>query len=1358
MYNNKSDKLYLNESLEVPTYGIQAITPLPTPISTSTSFISTSSTTTSPHLILADSGAQCSITNLSNARLFGSTPTTTHETNIHFQNGSGGSSTSSTTFPLSSKINIDSQIYPNHTVRQSIANIGDIIDEKPGRAVIFTAEGIYATSVVPKFSDAETLLKGCRRAEDKLWYFKSPNLPPPPRLPVNNLLQTSTLTNAENAFLLSCILPCSPKYISHALKYNFVDPHFINRTTWNNNIPQTHEQIMRGNLAGARKNAATGKPSVLIAKLEDVDDPDYFYPPSPIREADTAKARIRIYDMIPQIWDGRVDMDPTGDYPTTSSQGNKRVVIFLSATGHKYVLPCRDHSGKELARVWLLAYDYLSRGSCVIQMMYSDNECPAELRTAFDSKKVVYSFSAPNDKRSLRAERAIRTWKNFFVAIRAGVSSDYPEKQWDLLIEGCNFYLAIVTPSRRNRFISTYADLFGQPNWRAIILAPLGCKVEVNVPSGTRTSWGDRSEAGFYLGPVVETGFRVHRVYVCSTRTPRETNAVGFLPENIKFPGVTAVEELSSAVDDITQALERMTAGPSPNAVKLTGIAKTITQSLRELTAIYDNKSSPPPSSTTSTSTSTSSSSPSTSSPSTSSLSPSTSSSSSTPVTAQVQRVPKPNLKVPANNISTSKPSKSQVQFTSETKGIGQQHAMQLRPPAAPRPNIPITHPTPPQALYPPPDLDFIPLQSGIVEKMVPFKEVLSKKQLAAKRRLGIDSMRASSPPSSSINTFSSKNSRFSINTVNSSPISVERAKMLAKCQKDLERLACNSVQTASSADLNTQENGKGITWTSVKRSSERPLWMQAYHEELERLHDETKCITFEHFSAKPKFELAVYTSNQLKVKRVDGEINRRVRTTFGGDMVKDMPGERFAPTASMEMVKIHAASVASKPGRKVVYGDISNFYLQHNLAKHSWIALKLSDLPEQTIAQYNLRSLATPNGTVYARVNKGMYGHPLAGRDSYDALNKLLNDNGYNNSLTNPSIYANSDYSINFVLIVDDFSIAYDNDPALDKFLSVIKGKYTFKLDFDRPEGNYFSGLHIRHGETNGRRYVAISADDHIAGIIKQFGSEGLKGANTPNKFKRIEYGKKSQILEEKPNFEALSKEDITREQQFLGSALWVAKNFAYDSFPAVTAASRLPYTTEKSAASNQILRYYINNPNPTLILWASDMQLSIVSDVSYASEADASSIGGGVFALRNAKDPIGECQAITEVRSDKIKIVCPSVCDAEYITIFKMGIRGLYHIQILEALGWPQGTVPIETDNLCAEGIANNKMLIKKTRTINTKFHWTRQQVEEGRYAVVWGPGKNNLANFFTKGVPKQEFLQVRAKLVHYPSIAAG
>ncbi len=41
---------------------------------------------------------------------------------------------------------------------------------------------------------------------------------------------------------------------------------------------------------------------------------------------------------------------------------------------------------------------------------------------------------------------------------------------------------------------------------------------------------------------------------------------------------------------------------------------------------------------------------------------------------------------------------------------------------------------------------------------------------------------------------------------------------------------------------------------------------------------------------------------------------------------------------------------------------------------------MKLSDLPPEFVKSYNLDKLADHNGTIYMKVQKGMYGLPQAG------------------------------------------------------------------------------------------------------------------------------------------------------------------------------------------------------------------------------------------------------------------------------------------------------------------------------------------------------------------------------------------
>ncbi len=57
---------------------------------------------------------------------------------------------------------------------------------------------------------------------------------------------------------------------------------------------------------------------------------------------------------------------------------------------------------------------------------------------------------------------------------------------------------------------------------------------------------------------------------------------------------------------------------------------------------------------------------------------------------------------------------------------------------------------------------------------------------------------------------------------------------------------------------------------------------------------------------------------------------------------------------------------------------------------------LQLSDLLKDVIKHYDLRSKATPEGFVYIKVRKGIYGFPQAGLLAQELLEKRLNAKGY--------------------------------------------------------------------------------------------------------------------------------------------------------------------------------------------------------------------------------------------------------------------------------------------------------------------------------------------------------------------------
>jgi hypothetical protein len=132
-----------------------------------------------------------------------------------------------------------------------------------------------------------------------------------------------------------------------------------------------------------------------------------------------------------------------------------------------------------------------------------------------------------------------------------------------------------------------------------------------------------------------------------------------------------------------------------------------------------------------------------------------------------------------------------------------------------------------------------------------------------------------------------------------------------------------------------------------------------------------------------------------------------RTRATMGGNLI-NYPDDVGTPTANLLLIKVFFNSVISTPGAK--------------FANAEYVKIKLSDIPEEIIEEYKLREKATPDGWVYIKVVRGMYGLPQAGSLGHDLLESRLNKEGYFQSQIVPGLWKHKTRNIQFVLVVDDF------------------------------------------------------------------------------------------------------------------------------------------------------------------------------------------------------------------------------------------------------------------------------------------------------------------------------------------------
>ncbi len=171
-----------------------------------------------------------------------------------------------------------------------------------------------------------------------------------------------------------------------------------------------------------------------------------------------------------------------------------------------------------------------------------------------------------------------------------------------------------------------------------------------------------------------------------------------------------------------------------------------------------------------------------------------------------------------------------------------------------------------------------------------------------------------------------------------------------------------------------------------------------------------------------------------------------RTRITIGGNRIC-YPGDTGTKTGSIETVKLLLNSTISTPDARFACFDISNFYLGTPLDRPEYVRIKIADIPQEFIDEYNLTEFEH-NGWVYFEINNGVYGLKQAGKLANDLLTERLAAHGYYQCATTPGLWRHKWRPVTFVLIVDDFGIQYVQKRHADHLLEALQQDYKVTTD----------------------------------------------------------------------------------------------------------------------------------------------------------------------------------------------------------------------------------------------------------------------------------------------------------------------
>jgi hypothetical protein len=282
---------------------------------------------------------------------------------------------------------------------------------------------------------------------------------------------------------------------------------------------------------------------------------------------------------------GQVYTDLTGELPVRSSKGNSYVMVcYIYDINFIKVVPMKSRSASEWVKRYDSIHQELTFKDFKPNLQTLDNEASNALKNFFTVNDIAYQLVPPHCHRCNAAERAIRTFKENFVAGISSVDPSFPMHLWDRLLPKAEITLNLLRTSRLHPQLSAAAHYHSVVDYNKTALTPPGCKIIAHEKPRKRRTWAPHGQHGYSLGPAMHH-YRCQNVYISSTASKRIVYNLELFLHKYQMPQLSSTDRLIKAAKDMMDALQN----PHPEApFAIVGDATIAT--LMDLAAIFKLK------------------------------------------------------------------------------------------------------------------------------------------------------------------------------------------------------------------------------------------------------------------------------------------------------------------------------------------------------------------------------------------------------------------------------------------------------------------------------------------------------------------------------------------------------------------------------------------------------------------------------------------------------------------------------------------------------------------------------------------------------------------------------------------------
>jgi hypothetical protein len=217
----------------------------------------------------------------------------------------------------------------------------------------------------------------------------------------------------------------------------------------------------------------------------------------------------------------------------------------------------------------------------------------------------------------------------------------------------------------------------------------------------------------------------------------------------------------------------------------------------------------------------------------------------------------------------------------------------------------------------------------------------------------------------------------------------------------------------------------------------------------------------------------------------------------------------------------------------------------------------------------------------------------------------------------------------------------------------------------------------------------------------------------------------------------------EVSKYRGLIGSLLYLTASRP-DIMFSVCLCARFQANPKEShlTAAKRILKYLKGTVNVGL-WYPKDANLALIgySDSDFAGcKLDRKSTSGTCHLLGSS---------LISWHSKKQACVALSTAEAEYIAAGSCCAQILWMQQQLKDFGVSLDHTPIKCDNTSAINLSKNPVLHSRTKHIDIRHHFLRDHIQKGDCIIEFVETTKQLADIFTKPLPKEPFYYIRGEL---------